>query len=422
MAILDFLKTLAGAPEKPDYEITDVDFGEGYENVKPKKFGTEVSQYAAYVYSRLHVKVNRPFETVWRVKIFAPGGKLIQGRNEPEGYAGSFRCRFPETGTFFMNLAVGNRLNEFFTGLGAYGWSLCEENGNPIISKFFYTVSLDAQQRRKGYMSIISVEFACSFSDGNKMDFKDPSGCGFMTDVKYLKSRVKYAGISFEPHTVRLDVEVVRPGGAVSKFDHEVTINNHGGTFTLPGWGNDGATFYYNPGTYVYRILYEGNLLYSRNLEFKRSIRDSGNVAVRSLTLHKESQLKGCTSGIDSMNGLPQPNLYVTDDDFLFPVVCFTNFSPDDVEFLLKITGPDDNLMTFAEPSVPAGYSMRHVFKKREFYIEDVGINGIAFFKGFKKTCNGRFVKGEYFMSLYIRNWRGDMVCLKVSRVRVDWL
>lgn len=422
MAILDFLKTLAGAPEKPDYEITDVDFGEGYENVKPKKFGTEVSQYASYVYSRLHVKVNRPFETVWRVKIFAPGGKLIQGRNEPEGYAGSFRCRFPETGTFFMNLAVGNRLNEFFTGLGAYGWALCDEDGNPILTRFFYTVSYDEQKRRKGYMSINSVEFACSY-DGSDFitDFRIPSECRFMTDMKYLKCRLKYDGICDEPHKIKLDIEITKPGGAVSRFETEATVSNTGGYLTLPGWGNDSATCYYSPGDYLYRVLFEGNVLFSRELKFERSIRDSGNVEVRSLTLHRESQLSGCASGVFSKDGLTQPHLSVTGEDFLYPVVCFANYSPDDAEFLLKITGPDDILLTFAEAPAPAGYSLRQVFKKRELD-KRAEINEMAFFKGFKKTCNGRFVKGEYLMSLYIRNWRGDMVCLKVSRVRVDWL
>lgn len=421
MAILDFLKNFSGIPGKPDYEITDVDFGEGYENVKPGKFGTEVSQYAAYVYARLHVKVNRPFEAVWRVKIFAPGGKLIQGKNTPEGYAGTFRCRFPETGHFFMLLDVGNRMNEFFTGLGAYGWVLCEEDGTPIKSKFFYTVSPDEHKRRKGYMSIKSVEFSFTL-DGSDFisDFKEASECQFTTDIRYLKCRLKYNAICDEEKNIKLDIEIEKPGGSVSRFDTDAVVSSTGGTLVLPGWGNDKATCYYNPGNYIYRILFEGNVLCSRELKFERSIRDNGMVRILSLTLHKKYDITSGNILYGRTDGLVQPHLDVSGNEFLYPVICFVNYSPDDVEFLLKIYAPDGRLVEFDDGSAPEGFTTRGLYKNDIFYVKGIGYHSVEYLTGFQNALNGSFVKGEYRMSLYVRNWHGDMVCLKVSRVRVS--
>lgn len=416
MGIGNFLKGMADSG--PAYEVTGVDFGVGGRDVKPKKFGTEIAQDAEYVYARVRVTVRRPFEEVWIVKIFAPGGRMIQGEGLPEGCAGRYRCRFPESGDFNMMLPVGSVGGGMFRADGAYGWVLCMQDGSPLKSAFFHVVSYDAHLRRQGYMKIMSAEYAVVDKNSNVvMPFTAASKADFRTDMLYLQCRVKYAGISLEPHRIKLDVEIVRPDGSVTGFDTEADINDKGGLLTLPGWGNAKGTTYIKPGDYEYRILFEGNVLYRETLTVRRSLRDCAYLEVLSLTIHEDTNAGFEHLKAHAGHALAQNNVRVSRRGTLAVVMSYVDYGVEAGELFLKIVSPLGRTITY--DNSPEGYSMRIPYTCENPY-KMLGFSDIRVICSFRSLYGGSFVEGEYRLSLYVRNWRGDMVCLKACRVSVE--
>lgn len=415
MGILDFIKDIAD--DRPQYEVTGIDFGEGDGTVKPSRFSSEISLNTRYVYARLRVKVNRPFEELWMVRILGPAGKMLQGDGIAQGYAGRFRCRFPQSGEFHMLLPVGNAKGDMFTHIGSYGWVLCKQDGTPVKSALFHIIPVEDRQRRQGYMRIRSVEFANVGKDSKPLvPFAEASKADLRTDTLYLQGRVKYYGICSAPQKIKLDIEIASPKGKVSSFDAQVTVNAGESVLTLPGWGNERGTSYYTPGDYEYRILFEDNILYSTTLSIKRSLRDEGNLKVLSLTLHKESE----ADFIDFLKyhgkAIQQPELVVARGEGLCPVVSLLYYPESQKTLLLKVTDPFGNLLHHKDS--PPGYTMI-MSRKCGNSVPQEGDSEIDFFNIFNMTADSGFVEGEYRLSLFVRNFRGDDVCLYVTRVKV---
>ncbi|NDV57866.1 BACON domain-containing protein [Bacteroides sp. 519] len=122
----------------------------------------------------------------------------------------------------------------------------------------------------KGFMDIKDIEFA------NEDSVKIISNYGsrlYASDIKYLKARIIYNGLTDKPQKITIYKKIYKPDGSLSTgtsspsgYTSSDDINVTSGTnstIALRGWGTKtGGT--YRPGDYRYEIWYEGKMLFSK--------------------------------------------------------------------------------------------------------------------------------------------------------------
>ncbi len=409
MGIFDFLKK---ADPVPDYELLDLEFC-GADSVSSKKqYGGNVGYSSYYVFTRLRVKVNRAVPFRWYIKILQPGGKWLLNSGRNDGYYTDMQWTFPSTGTITLECpGVGNKVDVPFIVPGVWNWFIYDEDDNILIHKSFEILSPEDEYRRHGYMKILSVEFA---SSRDSEDWRVAEKTAFTSELRYLSARIIYASHGNwegERH-VKLDIEIEKPDRKVGRFSREVTVRSGGGTAVLTGWGNDNAT-YYIPGEYIYRIRFEGKLLYQTHIRIGKSPKDNAYL----------SELAFMATGNehafpDFFTDSPNPVLSASQlpGRHIWFSFCYVNASKTPVTLYVKVIAPNGYLLR--EDPVLTGYT----FEKQLEAGSDVGRNNVtmgSFGYGFFYGIDGVPMKGDYKVSLWAKIYTGDVACLYSTRITV---
>lgn len=131
----------------------------------------------------------------------------------------------------------------------------------------------DAKYKVSGYMEITGMNFANSDNDGTIID--DYGSEMYASEVRYLKPKIFYRGLSSEEKNITLDVKILNEDGTVKSgtnspdgysYEQEVTVQSGSGqSMELLGWGNSMGTSY-SAGLYTIEIWYDGNKLYEKSV------------------------------------------------------------------------------------------------------------------------------------------------------------
>lgn len=135
----------------------------------------------------------------------------------------------------------------------------------------------EANYAAKGYMEITDIRFANTKKDGTIIN--DYGSTLYSSELRYLKPKLYYNGLASEKKTIKLFWKIYKGDGTLSRgssspegytSSSEYTIYpGNGNTINLLGWGNDdGGT--YPVGTCRYELWYNGNCLFSKQVEINR--------------------------------------------------------------------------------------------------------------------------------------------------------
>lgn len=406
MALVDYFK------KKPDYVIDGVDFhgGASAADRGKKSFGNSVEPGSLYVFPRLHMHVERMADFHWYVRIIGPKAKWIQGKGLHEGYAAEYSGRIPKDGDIFLE-CPGIAGNNAFTDCGSWHFFLIDEQDNILISKSFYIEDPDAELMARGYMSISSV----LFSDSDAGPWLKPDQTSFDSNLKYLYCRMEYRSVGLWEGSkdITLDVEVVKNGNTRSGFSKDVTVKSGGGFIYLGGWGTKTATWY-TPGNYEYRILFKENLLYSAKFSVKKSLKDDGYIVLGASRFStREEPYLEMWMNTDDVNSAVCTRIRSRDiEGKLWFGIKYYNYSPNQSAIYCKLVTPYGQLFTSDRfPGCPDGYSC----------YKTVGAGEAGYFCfSFSCLMEGRFMLGNYRLSLWTKNYTGAHVCLAVRNVEVE--
>ena len=412
MGVFDFLKKTK--PE-PDYELLDLAFCGADGASAKKQYGDYVAYGSCYVFTRLRVKVNRAVSFHWYIKILQPSGKWLPGPGRNDEYYSELQWTFPSTGasSTLECPGLGNTEDSPFTIPGAWHWFICDDNDNILIHKSFYILSLEEVARQYAYMDIQRVEFTES---RNAKLWREAEDTDFTSELCYLYGRITYAGRGgwTGERPVKLDIEIEKPDGKVDRFSSEVTVRSGGGTVVLSGWGNDKATYYF-PGEYIYRIRFEGRLLYRTRIRIGKSPKDSA-------CLSKLAFMAAASDSAfpDFFADSPEPVLSASQlsGGFIWFRFCYVNASKTPVKLYVKVTAPDGNLVRGGDPSL-VGYTFEKLLEAGS----DIGRNNAtmaSFGYGFSYGNHGVPMKGDYNVSLWAEiKYTGKTACLYSTRISV---
>ena len=402
MGIFDFLKTSSG----PDYEILDIEFDGGNDLAEKRSFGSVVRSGSTYLFARLRVDVHRAVSFRWLVGVLAPGSRWLQGRSAPQGYLAELEWTLPQTGRMTV-YSPGLAGDIKYNISGQWHYFIYDEDGNILISKAFYVKSAEDEWREHAYMSISGIEF----SDAADGKWVSPFDAHFTSELGFLRSRIDYAsrGLWDGERRVTLDIEIRKPNGSTNGFKQEVTVKSGGGVIEIRGFGTKSAT-YYTPGEYEYGIFFEGLRLYSARLTIAKSPKDSGYIHIDRFGVCYEDTDRS----VADMDDYREVRADRIGEDFLRVIIdCRLDWSfiysgsKECPKMYLKIIRPDGELFR------TEGCRLRDY--SDEFFC--TGADVIDF--KFRSTRGGRFVTGEYRMSLWTKIYTGEMICLGVCRFRV---
>ena len=150
-------------------------------------------------------------------------------------------------------------------------YSLREENDSLRPLNNAYKSKIETLAQSMAYMKIIDLEFKNYIdSDNTISDWGEPL---ISSEMRYLRCRIKYNGLSDNSHVVTLKIKIFKPDGGLKSgssspsgytFEENCTVN-HGTnlSLTLSGWGNKEES-HYDPGSYRYEIWYGNVCLYSK--------------------------------------------------------------------------------------------------------------------------------------------------------------
>ena len=402
MGIFDFLKPSSG----PDYEILDIEFDGGNDLAEKRSFGSVVRSGSTYLFARLKVDVHRAVSFRWLVGVLAPGSRWLQGRTAPQGYLAELEWTLPQTGRMTV-YSPGLAGDIKYNISGQWHYFIYDEDGNILISKAFYVKSAEDEWREHAYMSIYGIEF----SDAADGKWVSPFDAHFTSELGFLRSRIDYArrGLWDGERRVTLDIEIRKPNGSTNGFKQEVTVKSGGGVIEIRGFGTKSAT-YYTPGEYEYGIFFEGLRLYSASFTIAKSPKDSGYIHVDRFGVCYEDTDRS-VADLDDYREVRADRI---GEDFLRVIIdCRLDFSfiysglKECPKIYLKIIRPDGELFR------TEGCRLRDY--SDEFFC--TGADVIDF--KFRSARDGRFVTGEYRMSLWTKIYTGEMICLGVCRFRV---
>ena len=136
--------------------------------------------------------------------------------------------------------------------------------------------ALDSEYAKKGYMEITGITFANVTNDNSILN--DYGNALYKEDIRFIKPKVFYNGLSSENKSLELLFKIYGPNGTLSSgssspdgYTWKETITLFPGkskSFVALGWGNkDGGT--YSAGTHRFEVWYDGNRLYSTSFEVK---------------------------------------------------------------------------------------------------------------------------------------------------------
>lgn len=131
----------------------------------------------------------------------------------------------------------------------------------------------NAKYAASGYMEITGMTFANADADGHKIE--DYGASLFAKEVKFLKPKVFYRGLTTEEHEISVNVKIIDDEGKLKKgsaspegytYTNKLTIKPGSGNYIeLLGWGtNSGGS--YNAGQYTFEIWYNGNIIYQKGI------------------------------------------------------------------------------------------------------------------------------------------------------------
>lgn len=124
-----------------------------------------------------------------------------------------------------------------------------------------------------GYMEISGISFANVDNSGHIID--DYGSTLYVGDLKYLKPKIFYRGLSSQKREITLDIKIINEDGTVQKgtgtksgfaFSQEVNVEpGSGKSLELLGWGTSlGGSF--SAGQYKYEVWYNGNVLFQKGI------------------------------------------------------------------------------------------------------------------------------------------------------------
>lgn len=165
---------------------------------------------------------------------------------------------------------------------------LLEEQGDDSSARKYYSSILelnptdvkarkvlDLEYADNGFIEITRVEFANV--DNSSQFLSDFGATLYVDDVRFVKQKVYYKGISHEPKTIQLDMKIYGPDGKLKTggnspegycWSEKINISPGTNNFTLLGWGRENGGLY-KVGTHLYEIWYNGKKLYSTTFDIK---------------------------------------------------------------------------------------------------------------------------------------------------------
>lgn len=124
-----------------------------------------------------------------------------------------------------------------------------------------------------GYMEIYGISFANTDIDGAIIDNYDSKL--YAKEVRYLKPRISYKGLTSEEKDITLDVKILDEEGKLNSgsgspdgytYSKDVTIEPGAGNYLLlSGWGRSDAGSY-DAGLYKIEIWYKNKMLYQKEV------------------------------------------------------------------------------------------------------------------------------------------------------------
>lgn len=136
--------------------------------------------------------------------------------------------------------------------------------------------ALDAEYAKKAFMDITQVKFANTDKSGNILT--DFGGVLYNDEVRYIKPKIYYNGLSADSKTVELYFKIINPDRSLKEGSssppgytrRETTTISPGNakTLTTLGWGNASGNAY-SVGTHKFEIWYNGKLIYTTTFEIE---------------------------------------------------------------------------------------------------------------------------------------------------------
>lgn len=131
----------------------------------------------------------------------------------------------------------------------------------------------NAKYAASGYMEITGVSFANA--DYNGVIIDDYGADMYASEVRYLKPKLFYRGLSSEEEEITLYVKIIKEDGTIHSgtnspegysYKRDITVKpGPGQSLILTGWGNKFATSY-EPGLYAFELWYNGNKLFEKSI------------------------------------------------------------------------------------------------------------------------------------------------------------
>lgn len=137
---------------------------------------------------------------------------------------------------------------------------------------------LDSEWSKSAYMEIASVSFANTDKYGNILS--DFGNILYDDEVKYLKPKILYNGLSVENKTIELNIKIINPDRTLQSntnsqtgYTYNVTTTvspSSNSTLIISGWGNSNGGAY-DIGTHRFEIWYNGNKVYTTTFEIREN-------------------------------------------------------------------------------------------------------------------------------------------------------
>lgn len=143
----------------------------------------------------------------------------------------------------------------------------------------------------RGYMNIRDIEFANTGEDGTVLD--NYGATMYASDVKYLKPRIVYDGLTKEIRKVTLYIKIYNPDGSLktgssspagySYSDDIEVVSGSNHKTGLSGWGSNSGKSYV-PGTYRCEIWYSKTKLFEKSFPLYKKSSEASYLQVDSKT------------------------------------------------------------------------------------------------------------------------------------------
>lgn len=216
-----------------------------------------------------------------------------------------------------------------------------------------------------GYMEISGISFANIDNSGTIID--DFGADLYAGDLKYLKPKIFYKGLSTSTKEITLYIKIIKEDGTIMSgtnspegytFKNDVKIESGvGKSLELLGWGNNLAATY-SAGQYKCEIWYNGNILFQKGFRLY-----SGTTPLVGSKLIKINNLKlgNVNKSGDVITGYGQ-ELIENEIQYLQPQISYEGLSSNEqnVTFMVRITLANGNICK--GNSSPLGFTFKNSF------------------------------------------------------------